>query len=250
MSKEKILIIEDEEDIQELLAYNLKKDGYDQLKITGSGEAGIEAVKRFMPDIVLLDLMLPGIDGLTVCRTLKSNVDTAAIPIIMLTAKGEETDIIVGLEMGADDYVVKPFSNKVLIARIKSVLRRAKNMQNEADNEVLKRGPLLINRTKREAMLNGTPFTLTYSEFEILFLLAKRAGWVFSRNQIVNQVKGDDYPVTERSIDVQIVGLRKKLGSAGDAIETVRGVGYRFKENFSDADLKSQSSKAATKFNH
>jgi DNA-binding response OmpR family regulator len=238
MSNEKILIIEDEEDIQEVLKYNLNKDGYNQLKITGSGEDGLDAVKRFVPDIILLDLMLPGIDGLNVCRKLKSNPKTEAIPVIMLTAKGEETDIIVGLEMGADDYVVKPFSNKVLIARIKSVLRRAKSVKSEMDKEVIVRGSLLINRTKRETLLSGTPLTLTCSEFEILFLLAKRAGWVFSRNQIVNQVKGDDYPVTERSIDVQIVGLRKKLGDAGDAIETVRGVGYRFKENFSDDDLK------------
>ncbi len=238
MSKDKILIIEDEEDIQELLKYNLKKDGFEQLKISGSGEEGLDAVKSFVPNIILLDLMLPGIDGLTVCRKLKSNSETEDIPIIMLTAKGEESDIIVGLEMGADDYVVKPFSNKVLIARIKSVLRRAKSVQSEHNKTVLQRGPLLINRTKREASLSGNQLTLTYSEFEILFLLAKRAGWVFSRNQIVNQVKGDDYPVTERSIDVQIVGLRKKLGAAGDVIETVRGVGYRFKENFSDADIR------------
>lgn len=239
MSKEKILIIEDEEDIQELLKYNLKKNGYEQLKITGSGEEGLDAAKRFSPDIILLDLMLPGIDGLTVCRKLKGDSETEAIPVIMLTAKGEETDIIVGLEMGADDYVVKPFSNKILLARIKSVLRRAKIIQNEHDQELLNRGPLRINRVKHEAYLNGEPLTLTYSEFEILFMLAKRAGWVFSRNQIVNQIKGDDYPVTERSIDVQIVGLRKKLGVAGEAIETVRGVGYRFKENFSEHDFKS-----------
>ena len=238
MSKDKILIIEDEEDIQELLKYNLKKDGFERLKITNSGEAGLDAVKTFLPNIILLDLMLPGIDGLTVCRKLKNNSETAHIPIIMLTAKSEESDIIVGLEMGADDYVVKPFSNKVLIARIRSVLRRAKSIQSENDKTVLQRGPLLINRTKREASLDNKSLILTYSEFEILFLLAKRAGWVFSRNQIVNQVKGDDYPVTERSIDVQIVGLRKKLGIAGEAIETVRGVGYRFKENFSDSDLK------------
>jgi two-component system phosphate regulon response regulator PhoB len=238
MSNDKILIIEDEEDIQELLKYNLKKDGFEQLKITNSGEAGIAAVKSFLPNIILLDLMLPGIDGLNVCRQLKNNSDTEHIPIIMLTAKSEESDIIVGLEIGADDYIVKPFSNKVLIARIRSVLRRAKSMQSENAKTVLQRGPLLINRTKREASLNGKSLILTFSEFEILFLLAKRAGWVFSRNQIVNQIKGDDYPVTERSIDVQIVGLRKKLGLAGEAIETVRGVGYRFKENFSGTTSK------------
>jgi DNA-binding response OmpR family regulator len=231
MAKEKILIVEDEEDIQELIRYNLEKEGFKNLKVVDSGEKAIEALKGFSPDVILLDLMLPGMDGLAVCRHLKSVQETATIPVIMLTAKSEETDIIIGLEMGADDYIAKPFSNKVLVARIKSVLRRSKQTFNDEDSGVIKRGDLVMNRGKREVSLNGKSITMTFSEFEILYMLAKRPGWVFTRNQIVNEVKGDDYPVTERAIDVQIVGLRKKLKGAEDMIETVRGVGYRFKND-------------------
>ena len=231
MSKEKILIVEDEEDIQELIRYNLEKEGYKNLKVVDSGEKAIESLRTFSPDIILLDLMLPGMDGLAVCRSLKSSPESATIPVIMLTAKSEETDVIVGLEMGADDYVAKPFSNKVLLARIKSVLRRSKQNLNDDDSGIIKRGNLIMNRGKREVTLSGKSITMTFSEFEILYLLAKRPGWVFTRNQIVNEVKGDDYPVTERAIDVQIVGLRKKLKGDEDVIETVRGVGYRFKSD-------------------
>ncbi len=232
MAKEKILIIEDEEDIQELIVYNLRKEGYDNLKIADSGEDGLKMVPTFAPDVVLLDLMLPGMDGLSVCRSLKNNPETVQIPIVMLTAKSEETDVIIGLEMGADDYVTKPFSPKVLVARIKSVLRRSCDNSEDEVRDIIKRSILLINRGKREATIGGKALILTFSEFEILYMLARRPGWVYTRNQIVNSVKGDDYPVTERSIDVQIVGLRKKLGIAGNAIETVRGVGYRFNEDF------------------
>jgi two-component system phosphate regulon response regulator PhoB len=232
MAKEKILIIEDEEDIQELIRYNLKKEGYDNLKVVDTGEKGIRAVSEFMPDVILLDLMLPGMDGLAVCRQLKSNPEMEQIPIIMLTAKSEETDVIIGLEMGADDYITKPFSTKVLVARIKSVVRRSRYSGQEESSDVLKRGPLIMNRGKRLVSLGKEQLVLTFSEFEILYMLARRPGWVFTRNQIVNKVKGDDYPVTERAIDVQIVGLRKKLGDAGNMIETVRGVGYRFNEDW------------------
>lgn len=231
MAKEKILIVEDEEDIQELIRYNLEKEGYNTLKVVDSGEKAIEVLKSFSPDIILLDLMLPGMDGLAVCRHLKSSQETIKIPVIMLTAKSEETDIIIGLEMGADDYVAKPFSNKVLLARIKSVLRRSKQTFSDDDSGIIKRGALVMNRGKREVTLSGKAITMTFSEFEILFMLAKRPGWVFTRNQIVNEVKGNDYPVTERAIDVQIVGLRKKLKDAEDLIETVRGAGYRFKND-------------------
>jgi DNA-binding response OmpR family regulator len=229
MAKEKILIVEDEEDIQELIRYNLEKEGYNNLKVVDSGEKAIETLKTFSPDIILLDLMLPGMDGLAVCRHIKSSQENSNIPIIMLTAKSEETDIIIGLEMGADDYVAKPFSNKVLLARIKSVLRRSKQTFNDDDSGIIKRDSLVMNRGKREVTLSDKSITMTFSEFEILYMLAKRPGWVFTRNQIVNEVKGDDYPVTERAIDVQIVGLRKKLKGAEDLIETVRGAGYRFK---------------------
>jgi two-component system phosphate regulon response regulator PhoB len=202
------------------------------LKVVDTGEKGIRAVSEFMPDVILLDLMLPGMDGLAVCRQLKSNPETEQIPIIMLTAKSEETDVIIGLEMGADDYITKPFSTKVLVARIKSVVRRSRYSGQEESSDVLKRGPLIMNRGKRLVSLGKEQLVLTFSEFEILYMLARRPGWVFTRNQIVNKVKGDDYPVTERAIDVQIVGLRKKLGDAGNMIETVRGVGYRFNEDW------------------
>ena len=227
MNKEKILIIEDEEAIQELIRYNLERDGYTKIRSCESGELGLRAVREFTPDLILLDLMLPGIDGLTVCRRLKADPVTASIPIIMLTARGEESDIVVGLEMGADDYLPKPFSPKVLVARIHAVLRRRQSVA-EADEGTLRRGGLYMNRGTREARLGDMLLSLTYSEFEILYLLARRPGWVYTRNQIVNEVKGEDYPVTERAVDVQMLNLRRKLGDYGDAIETVRGVGYRF----------------------
>ncbi len=227
MNREKILIIEDEEAIQELIRYNLERDGYTKIRGCESGELGLRAVREFAPDLILLDLMLPGIDGLTVCRRLKADPATESIPIIMLTARGEEADIVVGLEMGADDYLPKPFSPRVLVARIHAVLRR-RQVAAEADEGTLRRGLLYMNRGTREARLGEKLLSLTYSEFEILYLLARRPGWVFTRNQIVNEVKGEDYPVTERAVDVQMVNLRRKLGDYGEAIETVRGVGYRF----------------------
>jgi two-component system phosphate regulon response regulator PhoB len=230
MPKETILVVEDEEDISELIKYNLKREGYNVVCVE-TGEDGLEKIRQTMPDMVLLDLMLPGIDGLRVCKILKNDTKTEHIPIIMLTAKGEESDIVTGLEMGADDYIPKPFSTKVLVARIRSVLRRADNTEKVDSNTVVKRRDLVINPGRREILLKGEQLTLTFSEFEILHLLAKRPGWVYTRNQIVNEVKGDDYPVTERAIDVQIVGLRKKLGDYGKNIETIRGVGYRFKDN-------------------
>jgi len=228
MAKEKILIVEDEEDIRELVKYNLEREGFTDLRAVETGEEAVTVIKTFIPDLILLDLMLPGIDGLTVCRKLKNNDKTEHIPIIMLTAKSEESDVVVGLEMGADDYITKPFSHKVLLARIRSVLRRVQEKEQLAPGDVVRRGNLVITPGKREVMLDDQPLELTFSEFEILLLLARRPGWVFTRNQIVNEVKGSDYPVTERAIDVQIVGLRKKLGAAGKRIETIRGVGYRF----------------------
>ena len=228
MAKENILVVEDEEDIQELVSYNLNREGYVTICV-GTGEEGLEKIRQTMPDLVLLDLMLPGLDGLRVCKILKNDTKTAHIPIIMVSAKGEEADIVAGLEMGADDYITKPFSTKVLIARVRSVLRRGE--AEEETGKVIKRKDLVINPGRREVLLKGTQLTLTFSEFEILQLLAKKPGWVYTRNQIVNDVKGDDYPVTERAIDVQIVGLRKKMGKCGDYIETIRGVGYRFRDD-------------------
>lgn len=228
MARENILVVEDEEDILELVIYNLAKEGY-TVSGVGSGEEAIKRIRSKPPDLVLLDLMLPGLDGLEVCKMLKSDAKTKAIPVTMLTAKGEEADIVTGLELGADDYITKPFSPRVLSARVKAVLRR-KSEKPADDSAALHIHDLVINPGRHEALLKGKPVELTFTEFRVLYTLARRPGWVFTRFQIVEAVRGDGYPVTDRSVDVQIVGLRKKLGAAAKYIETVRGVGYRFKE--------------------
>ena len=227
MSKGRILVVDDEEDILELVKYNLEREGY-LVDCVDTGEEAIERAVAIRPDGILLDLMLPGVDGIEVCRELRKNPDTRTIPIIMMTAKGEEADVVSGLEVGADDYVPKPFSTKVLVARLRALLRRTAGETDSEAGEVIRRGTFLLDLGRREASINGKPLYLTFTEFEILRLLAKRPGWVYSRSRIVNEIKGSDYPVTERAVDVQIVGLRKKLGDA-DLIETVRGVGYKFK---------------------
>jgi len=228
MAKASILVIEDEEDIQELVRYNLSKEGY-RVASALDGEEGFRAAKSSTPDLIVLDLMLPGIDGLELCRLFKADAKTRHVPVVMLTAKGEESDVVAGLELGADDYVTKPFSPRILVARIRAVLRR-KVREAEDDSAPLKIHDLAIHPGRHEVTLKGKPVDLTYTEFSLLHYLARRPGWVFTRQQIVDAVRGEDYPVTERSVDVQVVGLRKKLGSGGDYIETVRGVGYRFKE--------------------
>lgn len=228
MAREKILVVDDEEDIFELVRYNLSKERY---RVTSalSGEIALQKAREEHPDLILLDLMLPGLDGLSVCRELKRDPAIGSTPIIMLTAKGEDADIVVGLELGADDYIVKPFSPRVLQARIKAVLRRREH--DEADDALIRIHDLSIYPARHEVLLKGIPIILTTTEFRILHFLARRPGWVFSREKIINAVKGEDYAVTDRSVDVQIVGLRKKLGSAGESIQTVRGVGYKFKES-------------------
>jgi two-component system phosphate regulon response regulator PhoB len=223
----KILVVEDERDIAELIEYNLLKAGYTPA-ICRSGEEAFEAVGRGKPDLVLLDLMLPGVDGLEVCRRLKKDPRTANVPVIMVTAKGEESDVVTGLELGADDYVIKPFSPKVLVARVKTVLRRG-SIEESAGREVLRAGILELYPGRREARVKDRPVSLTYTEFNILLLLARRRGWVFTRSQIFHAVRGGRYHVTERSVDVHIRGLRKKLGAGAEYLETVRGVGYRFR---------------------
>lgn len=228
MAKEKIVIVDDEEDILELLRFNLVREGYRVIPAS-TGEETLRLVNSEMPDLIVLDLMLPGIDGLTVTRRLKDNHKTKNIPIVMLTAKGEEADIVTGLELGADDYVPKPFSPRVLVARIRAVLRRKAN-EPEKDDTVHRIHDLMIHPGRREVLVKDKPVHLTFTEFGILNFLIRRPGWVFTRSQIVDAVRGEDYFVTDRSVDVQIVGLRKKLGQAGKYIETVRGVGYRFKE--------------------
>lgn len=228
VAKGKIFVVDDEEDILDLVDYVLTKEGY-QVKRFETGEEILQQIRTDRPDLVLLDLMLPGVDGLEVCKLLKRNPEHASIPIIMLTAKGEEADIVTGLELGADDYIPKPFSTKVLAARVKAVLRRGDHQPHDA-LEVIERHGLYIHPGRREVLLNNEALNLTYTEFGLLHFLAQRPGWVFTRYQIVDALRGEDYPVTERAVDVQIVGLRKKLGQAGKFIETVRGVGYRFKE--------------------
>ncbi|MDJ0785076.1 MAG: response regulator transcription factor [Desulfosarcinaceae bacterium] len=229
MATEQILVVDDEEDILELVRFNLSQAGY-RVRSAASGEAALRMVTDELPDLIVLDLMLPGIDGLEVTRRLKKRSEMARVPIVMLTAKGEESDVVVGLEMGADDYVTKPFSPKILLARIKSVLRR--NAQEEAENEagILTIRELVIHPGRRHVTVDGESVDLTFTEFQVLYHLARRPGWVFTRTQIVDAVRGEDYPVTDRSVDVQIVGLRKKLGRYGKYVQTVRGVGYRFIE--------------------
>ena len=226
--KPHILVVEDEEDILELVSYNLQKEGY-QVTQAMSGEKALQSVDEDPPQLILLDLMLPEIDGLEVCRRLKRDPETATIPIVMLTAKGEESDIVSGLEMGADDYVTKPFSPRVLIARVRAVLRRQRRGM-ASEDAILTFDKLTIHPGRHEVVYQGNVIDLTYSEFAILHLLARRPGWVFTRYRIVDAIRGEHYAVTERAVDVQIAGLRKKLGDAGDYIKTVRGVGYKFAE--------------------
>lgn len=229
MGKEKILAVDDEEDILELVRYNLTREGFSVLGTT-SGEDALKIARREEPDLIVLDLMLPGIDGLEVTRKLKNDAKTRTIPVIMLTAKGEEADVVAGLELGADDYITKPFSPRILTARVRAVLRRPGESASD-DEAVTRIHDLVIHPGRRDVQADGESVDLTYTEFQVLAFLARRPGWVYTRSQIVDAVRGDDYPVTDRSVDVQIVGLRKKLGTRGKYIETVRGVGYRFRES-------------------
>ena len=228
MAHEHILAVEDEDDILDLLRFNLTREGY---RFTGvrDGESALRSIGQKLPDLVILDLMLPGMDGLEICRALKRDPRTARVPILMATAKSEDADIVTGLELGADDYLTKPFSMKVLVARVRTVLRRRRE-EPAADEKVIRAHDLVITPGRHEVLAKGERIALSATEFRLLHFLARRPGWVFSREQIVDAVKGEDYPVTDRSVDVQVVGLRRKLGRRGTYIETVRGAGYRFKE--------------------
>jgi two-component system phosphate regulon response regulator PhoB len=228
MARKQILVVEDDEDILELVKYSLSKNGFEVSCVT-TGEEALKTVRSKEFNLIVLDLMLPGIDGFEVARALKTNESTIHIPIVMLTAKNEETDIITGLELGADDYITKPFSPKVLVARLRSILRRQTAIQAEG-KEIVTLHDITIHPGRHEVQVKGRPIRLTFTEFSILTFLTKRPGWVFSRSQIVDAVHGRDYPVTDRSVDVQVAGLRKKLGSAGKHIETIRGAGYRIRE--------------------
>jgi two-component system, OmpR family, alkaline phosphatase synthesis response regulator PhoP len=230
MARETILIVEDDENIQQLVGYNLAKAGF-QVLHAEDGEQALAMVRRERPDLVVLDLMLPGLSGFEVCKALRRDPKTRGLPVIMLTARSEESDVTAGLDLGADDYITKPFSPKILISRIKSALRR---IGQEGGGEEAGGGPIrvqdiLIDPKRYEVLVKGTPVGLTVTEFGILELLARRPGWVFSRQQIIDGVRGYDYIITPRAVDVQVFGLRKKLGEAGECIETVRGVGYRLK---------------------
>ena len=231
MAHAHILVIDDEPDILELVRYNLTTNGYDVTCVL-SGEEALTALNSSRPDLVILDLMLPGVDGLEVCKSMKNSTQTAGIPIIMLTARAEDADVVTGLELGADDYLTKPFSPRVLLARIKAVLRRRQGETSAEDHTIIQRGHLVIHPGRHELLLRGDTVPLTSTEFRILHLLARRPGWVFSRQQILEAVSGDDTSanVTERAVDVHIVSLRRKLGESGKVIETIRGVGYRFRE--------------------
>ena len=230
--KKKVLIIEDEKPILRGLKDNLTEEGFDVVG-ESTGKNGLTAAFREDIDLVLLDLMLPGMSGYDVCRTIRENEKYNKLPIIMLTAKGEEDDIVTGLESGGDDYITKPFSPKVLVARIKSVLRRGiketdDSEKKNSEEETVCFDDLCIDKGRHEVRLGETKIELTLTEFGVLSLLTGRPGWVFSRQKIIDAVRGYDYSVTPRAIDVQVFGLRKKLGDAGTRIETVRGIGYRF----------------------
>ncbi len=232
MAKESVLVVDDERDILELVQYNLGKEGY-HVTVVETGEDALAATRTKMPDLIVLDLMLPGVDGLEVCRRLKTDAKTRSIPIVMLTAKGSEADIVAGLELGASDYVTKPFSPRVLSARIKAVLRRDEQGDGETSIRIKQ---LTIHPGRHQVLVDDAPVELTATEFRILQYLAKRPGWVFTRQQIVDAAQGDDVFVndrfvTDRSVDVHIVSLRRKLGACGAYIETVRGVGYRLQDD-------------------
>lgn len=226
MPAKRILVVDDEEDILELVNYNLSREGYAVSRVS-TGEDALKAVRTVAPDLIVLDLMLPGVDGLEVCRVLKKERTTEHIPIVMLTAKGDEADIVAGLELGADDYITKPFSPKVLAARVRSVLRR-KTQAPPPDTAVIKLKDLVIDPGRHEVLVESKPVDLTLTEFRILHLLARRPGWVFTRDQIIERSRGDNIVVTDRSVDVHITSLRRKLGTCGKYIETVRGIGYKF----------------------
>jgi len=228
MSRQSVLVVEDEEDIMEVIRFNLEKEGYEVHQAL-SGEKALQVIENNLPSLVLLDLMLPGINGLDLCRIFKQNDRTKAIPVIMLTAKSEDADIVAGLEMGAEDYITKPFSPRVLVARVRTIFRRRESGVKD-DSSVIQVEGMQIHPGRHEVTMGDNVVDLTPSEFRILHYLARRPGWVYSRDQIIDAIRGHGYVVTDRAIDVQVVGLRKKLGDYGKFIETVRGIGYRFRD--------------------
>ena len=228
MKKTKIVVIEDEPDILEIIDYNLSKEGFEVCSAL-DGEKGLELVKKEVPDLVLLDLMLPGLDGIEVCRKLKADSVTHSVSIVMVTAKGEESDIVLGLGMGADDYVIKPFSPRELMARIKSVLRRGSLKDDNASDQISRDG-LVIDVNRHEVRLEGEKVSFTAMELRLLHFFASHPGRVFTREDLLNHVSSDDAFIIDRNIDVHIRAIRKKLDKHRGLIETIHRVGYRFKD--------------------
>ncbi len=229
MSGEHILVVEDERDLCEVLAYNLRREHF-QVSTARTGRDGLEAARSGKPDLILLDLMLPDLDGLEICRLVRQEPRISATPIIMLTAKGEETDIVVGFGVGADDYVPKPFSVKELIARVKAVLRRGSSQADEAPQRPVRRGAIEIDPARHEVRVEGEPVEFTATEFRLLYFLASRPGQVYERDTLLRRVLGTEAIRVARNIDVHIRSIRKKLGEQRNVVETVRGVGYRFSD--------------------
>lgn len=225
-----VLIVEDEPDLREILRYNLEREGFKVIE-SEDGEAGLALLRKHLPNIVLLDIMLPGMDGVEICRSIKYDPQTRSIPVIMVTARGDESDIVLGLGVGADDYLIKPFSPRELVARIKAVLRRAKVRHDSSADERIVRDRLVIDPPRHEMRVDGKKVDLTPTEFRLVSVLASRPGRVFTRDQLITRVLGDEVVVTERNIDVHVRSVRKKLGAARNLVETIRGIGYRFRED-------------------
>ncbi len=229
MSRSKVVIIEDEPDIVEVISYNMKREGF-QVASVGRGDEGLNLVRNLSPSLVVLDLMLPGMDGLTVCQQIKSDPITRDIPIIIISAKGEESDVVIGLGLGADDYLAKPFSPRELLARVKAVLRRGPVREDQHKERIVIKD-LLIDIARHEVRVSGELVKLTATEFKILYQLASQPGRAFTREQLLNRVVGEGVVVVDRNIDVHIRAVRKKLGAYSQMIQTIRGVGYRFVED-------------------
>jgi two-component system alkaline phosphatase synthesis response regulator PhoP len=233
MKQQHIVIVEDEADIAEVIEYSLSREGFETSSAL-NGQDGLELAQSVKPDLVLLDLMLPGLDGIEICRELKSDANTRSIPIIMVTAKGDESDIVLGLSMGADDYVTKPFSPKELVARVKAVLRRSSAKPESADQDRIVLDGVTIDVTRHEVLVDGQSVAFTATDLRLLHFLARHPGRVFTRNHLLSRVIGEDVIVIDRNIDVHVRAVRKKLGDHADMIETIRGVGYRFRDRESD----------------
>lgn len=228
--RKRILVVDDEADIRELLRYNLEQEGF-QIEAVADGEMALEHLKKNKVDLVMLDLMLPGLPGLELCKQLKRQADLESIPIIMISAKSSETDIIVGLELGADDYITKPFSPKEVIARIKAIFRRIDEKRTTEPQKELRFEDLVIDVPRHEVKIDGKEIKLTTTEFKILQCLMSRLGHVFSRDELIDFALGKDISVVDRTVDVHITNLRKKIGRYGASIESIRAVGYRFKDS-------------------